>query len=80
LIGKKTTVNLREKGVKQNRCLRPTNFLCDKFAGWACNGSGVERIWNKFKNIVCESIERLVVHKTLRKNRTTNITTRKLND
>jgi hypothetical protein len=43
-------------------------FLRDKFAGWASNGSSVEEIWNNFKNIVCETIERFVPHKVLRKN------------
>jgi len=43
-------------------------FLCDKFVVWASNGSNVEEIWNNFKNIVYESIERFVPHKTLRKN------------
>jgi len=42
-------------------------FLRDKFAGWASNGSSVEEIWNNFKNIVYESLERFVPHKTLRK-------------
>jgi len=31
----------------------------------------VEEIWNNFKNIVYESIERFVPHKTLRKSETT---------
>jgi len=43
-------------------------FLCDKFAVWSSNGSNVERIWNNFKNIGYESIERFAPHKTLRKN------------
>jgi hypothetical protein len=43
-------------------------FLHDKFAVWASNGSGVEEIWNRFKNIVQECIERFVPHKILRKN------------
>jgi hypothetical protein len=37
-------------------------------ARWASNGSSVEEIWNNFKNIVCDSIERFVQHKVLRKN------------
>jgi len=41
-------------------------FLRDKFLVWASNGSNVEEIWNNFKNIVYESIERFVPHKTLR--------------
>jgi hypothetical protein len=44
------------------------NFLRDKLAGWASNGSSVEEIRNNFKNIVCESVERFVPHKVLRKN------------
>jgi len=43
-------------------------FLHDKFIDWASNGSNMEEIWNNFKNIVYESIERFVPHKTLRKN------------
>jgi hypothetical protein len=42
-------------------------FLRDKFVVWASNGSNVEEIWNNFKNIVCESIKRFALHKTLRK-------------
>jgi hypothetical protein len=44
------------------------NFLRDKFAVWARNGSCVEDIWNNFKNILYECIERFVPHKILRKN------------
>jgi hypothetical protein len=43
-------------------------FLRDKFVVWASNGKSVEEIWNNVKNIVCESIERFVPHKILRKN------------
>jgi len=43
-------------------------FLRDKFVVWASNGSNVEEIWNNFKNIVHESIECFVPHKTFRKN------------
>ena len=43
-------------------------FLRDKFVVWASNGSSVEEIWNNLKNIVYESVERFVPHKTLRKN------------
>jgi hypothetical protein len=42
-------------------------FLLDKVAVWASNSSCVE-IWNNFKNIVYECIERFVPHKILRKN------------
>jgi hypothetical protein len=55
-------------------------FLHDKFAVWVTNGSSVEEIWNNYKNIVYESIERFVPHKILIKIRTLNITTRKLNN
>jgi len=54
--------------------------ICDKFAVWASKGSCVEEIWNNLKNIVYECIERFVPRKILRKNRTLNITIRKLND
>jgi len=44
-------------------------FLRDKFVVWASNGSNVEEIWNNLKkNMVHESIERFVPHKTPRKN------------
>jgi hypothetical protein len=43
-------------------------FLHDKFVIWASNGNSVEEIWNNFKNIVYESIERFVPHKILGKN------------
>jgi hypothetical protein len=41
-------------------------FLRDGFADWASNGSSVEQIWNNFKNIVHESLERFVPHKILK--------------
>jgi hypothetical protein len=44
------------------------NFLRDKFAVWASNGSCVEDIWNNFKNLLYECIERFVPHKIFRKN------------
>jgi hypothetical protein len=56
------------------------NFLRDKFAVWASNGSCVEDIWNIFKNILYECIERFFHIKYLEKIWTLNITTRKLND
>jgi hypothetical protein len=40
-------------------------FLCNRFTDWASNGSSVEQIWNHFKNIVQESVERFVPHKIL---------------
>ena len=43
-------------------------YLRDRFAVWASNGSSVEQIWNNFKNIVHESVERFVPHKTLKIN------------
>jgi len=43
-------------------------FLHEKFAVWASSGSSVEERWNNFKNIVCESLERFVPCKILRKN------------
>jgi len=43
-------------------------FLLDKFAVWASSNNSVEEIWNNFKNIICESVERFVPHKILRKN------------
>jgi hypothetical protein len=50
-----------------------TDVLCqqtllrDKFGTWASNCNSVE-IWNNFKEIVSESVERFVPHKMLRKN------------
>jgi hypothetical protein len=43
-------------------------FLRDKFAIWASNGRRVEEVWNNFKNIILESINRFVPYKILRKN------------
>jgi hypothetical protein len=43
-------------------------FLRDKFVVWANNGNSVEEIWNNFKIIVHESIERFVPYKIIRKN------------
>ena len=43
-------------------------YLRDRFADWANNGSSVEEIWNNLKNIVHESLERFVPHKTLKIN------------
>ena len=40
-------------------------FLHDKFVVWASSGSNM---WNNLKNVVYESIERFVPHKTLRIN------------
>jgi hypothetical protein len=64
-------MNLRYKGLSsynKTDILGLKTFLPDKLAGWASNGSSVEEIWNNFKHIVCESIERFVPHKVLRKN------------
>jgi hypothetical protein len=44
------------------------NFLWEKLPAWANNGSRVEDIWNNFKNIIFESIERFVPHKNLKQN------------
>jgi hypothetical protein len=38
------------------------------------HGRCVEEVWNNFKNIILESIERFIPHKILRKNRTLNTT------
>jgi hypothetical protein len=42
--------------------------LRDKCAIWASSGTYVEEVWNNFKNIILESIERFIPHKILRKN------------
>ena len=55
-------------GLQQNNVSSLQTFLRDKFVVWASNGSNVEEIWNNLKNIVYESIEHFVPHKTLRKN------------
>jgi hypothetical protein len=65
---------------KKTDILGLQTFLHNKFAVWASNGSCLQEIWNNFKNIVYKCIERFVPHKILRKIRTLNITTRKLND
>jgi len=43
-------------------------FLRDKLATWANNGSCVGDIWKNFKDIVSEGIERFVPHKILKLN------------
>ena len=43
-------------------------FLREKFSQWAGNGSSVEEIWENYKNIIFEGINRYVPHKTLSKN------------
>jgi len=43
-------------------------FLKGKLASWASNGSCVEEMWKRFKEIVFESIHRFDQHKILRKN------------
>jgi hypothetical protein len=40
-------------------------FLLDNFTIWANNGRCVEEVWNNFKNIIFESIERFIPHKIL---------------
>ena len=52
--------------VPQDRCYRGTNVFWDKLATWANNGSCVEDIWNKFKDIIFEGVERFVPHKILK--------------
>ena len=44
------------------------SFLRGKFASWTSNGSCVKDIWKSFKDIVFESIDRLVPYIILRKN------------
>ena len=55
-------------------------FLRENFAAWARYGSCVEEICGNFKGLVHESVERFVPHKLLKKTRTPNNITRKLND
>jgi hypothetical protein len=43
-------------------------FLWDKLTTWANNGSCVEDIRNKFKDIIFEGVERFVPHKILKRN------------
>jgi len=43
--------------------LKIQTLLQDKFVIWASNGSCVEEIWNNFKEIVSEIIERFVPRK-----------------
>jgi hypothetical protein len=55
-------------------------LLWDKFGIWASNGICMEAIWNNFKETVSESIKCFVPHKVLKKTRTPNSATMKLND
>jgi hypothetical protein len=38
------------------------------FAIWVGNGGCVEEVWNNFKSIIFQGIERFIPHKILRKN------------
>ena len=53
---------------KKTDVLGLQTFLSEKFPEWAISGRSVEEIWNNFKNIVCESLERCVPYRILRKN------------
>jgi hypothetical protein len=44
------------------------NFLGGKFAIWVGNGGCVEEVWNNFKSIILQGIERFIPHRILRKN------------
>jgi hypothetical protein len=44
------------------------NFLRDNISIWASNGRCVEDVWNNFKKIIFQRIERFIPHKLLRKN------------
>jgi hypothetical protein len=54
--------------ISQNKCYRAKNFLWVKLPTWENNGSCVEDIWNNFKDIVFEGIDRFVPHKILKQN------------
>ena len=43
-------------------------FLSDRYSIWASSGSSVEVIWNNFKSIIQESVNRFVPHKLLKIN------------
>jgi hypothetical protein len=43
-------------------------FLREKYKQWAGNGNCVEEIWNNFKDIVFDGIQRYVLNKTLSMN------------
>ena len=51
----------------QNKRYGSTNFPQGNFASWASNGCCVKEIWNRFKEIVFERIDRFVPHKILRR-------------
>jgi hypothetical protein len=42
-------------------------FLWGKSAIWAGNGGCIERVWNNFKRIIFQGIERFILHRILRK-------------
>jgi hypothetical protein len=42
-------------------------LLCNKFGIWASNGSGVEEIWNNFKEVASKIIKHFVSRKILTK-------------
>ena len=43
-------------------------FLRDRLSVWASNGSSFEQIWNNFKSIIHESVERFGPHKLRKTN------------
>jgi hypothetical protein len=55
-------------GYHKTNVVELQNFLRDQLPIWANNGSCVEDIWNNFRDIVFEGIERLVPYKILKQN------------
>jgi hypothetical protein len=69
-VGTKWLENSGRKGspgVHKTDVIGLQTFLRENFPVWASNGSYVEEIWDNFKNIEYECIERFVPHKILRK-------------
>ena len=58
--GRKISPSVPQKNVSGLQTL-----LHNKFGIWASNGSGVEEIWNNYKEVVPESIKHFVSRKIL---------------
>jgi hypothetical protein len=63
--------------VPKSRYHGSTNVLGDKLAIWAGNGGCVEEVWNNFKSIILQGIERFIPLRILRKNADPNSIIRK---
>jgi hypothetical protein len=66
--GEKPATKRFSYGAAKTNVVGLQNFLRDKLPIWGNNSSCVEDIWNNFKDIAFEGIERFVPHKILKQN------------